>query len=192
MHRKQLLPIGMCVSFLSNAVSGLAHLHELNIIHTDLSMSNMRVTVTDTPACSQGADGRVLRISDFGGAISAMGIVAPCTRLITTEYGRAPETILRDSNVTEAVDLWCLGVVALALSCGSLVFYRRNGLEPRVQHLLQASEEDESIPGRRTLANQVAVLGPLDEANFPGCTSLPGWSDLQSVIDPGLCWLTPW
>ena len=53
--------------------------------------------------------GGVLRISDLGGAVSAIGMVIPEEKVKTTEYVRSPEVILGERELTPAVDLWALG-----------------------------------------------------------------------------------
>ena len=121
-HRRRILPQALCVSFVSDMVGGITHLHLMEIIHTDLSMSNLLVS-SSTPASSQVKQGHVLRIADLGGAVSAVGLVLPSNRVLSTESVRAPEALLGDTQPTVAVDLWSLGVVTMALTCGSLFFF---------------------------------------------------------------------
>ena len=191
--RRRMLPSAMAIRFVTHAVSGVAHLHELGIVHTDLSMANMLV-----------GSGDILRICDLGGAANAYDMVLAAGKEITTEYVRAPEVLLGTRHPTLAVDLWALGVVTMALLSGSLVFWRMPCLEPRVNGLLsptyglEPSEKgqprhadiaDLLSPVRRacksgvaTLANQVAFLGPIYEDVWPGCGRLPGFKDMGPII----------
>ena len=200
-HRRGLLPIDTCVALVADLVHGIVHLHEHGIMHSDLSMANMLVGPSSSGVLQASSSGSShgeqlteparlyrLRITDLGGALSASGIVLSTDKIISTEYIRAPEIILGESKPTAAVDLWALGVVAMALACGSLVFWRPDGLEPSVPGLLPALDGDgpsDSIPGERTLANQAAVLGGLGEAAFPGCSLLPRWAGVQDLLKPG-------
>ena len=194
--RRRVVPTEMCFGFVSDLVHGLSHLHGCDVVHTDLSMANMLVGPSSSGACSHACASSsasshgVLRISDLGGAVCAFGIVLPVDKIISTEYVRAPEIILGDRKPTEAVDLWALGVVIMALACGSLVFWRPVGLEPSVEGLLPAydaaSSADQTssplVPGSRTLQNQVAFLGAIGEGVYPGCTDLPRWSTMQNQL----------
>ena len=196
-QRRRVVPMNLCCGLASDLLHGVAHLHDSGIVHTDLSMANMLVGPLSSSS-SASSHGR-LRITDLGGAISALGVVLPAEKIISTEYVRAPEVILGERKPTEAVDLWAVGVVIMALVCGSLVFWRPEGLEPSVEGLLPAGDDAESaeptssllMPGARTLANQVAVLGSICEDVFPGCRALPHWSKLQDEIRGSALCLQP-
>ena len=174
--RRRLLPLAMVQNVLGQFAAGLGHLHHCGMVHTDLSMANLLVARSGfEPRC-----GDVVRIADLGGAVSATGMVMPAGKIVSTEYIRAPEVILGERELTSAVDLWALGVVALALCCGSLVFYRMEGFEPRVQGLASQGEV-EVFPGSVTFGNQVAFLGTVGLE--PSLGALPRWSLARELAE---------
>jgi serine/threonine protein kinase len=140
--RRRLLPWQQAQRFLKQAVDGVAHLHALDIVHTDLSMANMLIGRVQ----GNGFDprGDVLRIADMGGAVCAHGMVLSPDETITTEYCRAPEIFLGHPKPTAAVDVWALGIVAVALLCGSTLFWRPEAYEPARSGL---SQETPAIRG---------------------------------------------
>ena len=168
-QRRRILPLEMVQSCLRQTAAGLGHLHACGIVHTDLSMANVLVA-------SGGFEprrGGVVRIADLGGAASAIGMVIPEKKVKSTEYVRSPEVILGERELTPAVDLWALGVVALGLCCGSLVFCRVQNLDPAVQGLNMVDEVEEIFPGSVTFGNQVAFLG--SGGLEPSLGALPRW-----------------
>ena len=67
----------------------------------------------------------------------------------------------------------------MALCCGSLVFYRIDGYEPRVHGLARESELS-VFPGSVTFGNQVAVLGAGGLESSLG--ALPRWSQACELV----------
>ena len=200
-HRRQLLPPPVCIAALRQVAAAVGHVHDVGLVHTDLSMANMLVSSGKASALSHASEGHLVRLADFGGAVSAVGALLPEHRTITTEYARAPETLLGDKQPTQAVDMWALGVVTMALTCGSLVFYRRSDIEQSANGLFWCLDDPEdvssgseprplSLPGHRTLANQISVLGTLTEDLFPGCSALPRWASMQEAICREPLWPT--
>ena len=189
-QRRRLVCTRTCLSFLSDLLHGLVHLQDLDIIHGDLSMGNMLLQASRVLASSQDACGYTLRIADLGRAMCASAFVLPADEDITTEYARAPEMLLGSREPTMCLDLWAVGICALALFSGSLVWHRIPGLEPSLPGLFSCVNAGfqgldstlHDIPGLRTFRNMVAVLGAPSEDNFPGCSSLPLWHRLGPVI----------
>ena len=157
--RRRLVSPGVAHGFILQGAAGVAHLHELGIVHTDLSMANMLLN-------HEG-----LRLADFGGAATAADLVFKKHVVVTTEYARAPEVFLGARELSSAIDVWSLGVCAMALLTGSLPFWDGPGLEPT------------GIRSGNTLANQVAFLGPVSSEVWPGCLSLPLFHELQATVE---------
>jgi len=93
-QRRRVVPISQSIVLIRDLSSAIAHLHHVGVIHADLSMSNMLIALTGSAAASQERSWPCLRVTDFGGAVSASGVVLPADTVITTESARAPEVIL--------------------------------------------------------------------------------------------------
>ena len=176
-HRRRLVSPAQAHNFIGQVVSGVAHLHSLDIVHSDLSMANILV----------GGCGPSLRIADFGGAMDASSMVLKVGAVITTERARAPEIFLGTRSPTVGIDLWALGVVVVALLVGSLIFWQGEGCEPRVVGLKGLSSPVHDVgkmdaQGLPTLHNQVAFLGPVSDEVWPECASLPAYGALQALL----------
>ena len=178
-HRRRLVSPVQTHGFIAQVVSGVAHLHSLDIVHSDLSMANILV----------GGCEPSLRIADFGGAMDAANMVLKAGAVITTEYARAPEIFLGTRRPTVGIDLWALGVVSVALLVGSLIFWQGEGCEPRVVGLKGPTSPVHGVEsakmvaqGLPTLHNQVAFLGPVSDDVWPECASLPAYGALQALL----------
>ena len=57
-------------------------------------------------------------------------VLAP-GEVVTTEYVRAPEVFLGVERCTDAIDVWAIGIVGVALLCGSTIFWRPEPYEPK-------------------------------------------------------------
>ena len=167
-QRRRVLPLGMLPDLLGQIARGLGHLHLCGLVHTDLSMANLLVGRSGLEPLALC----LVRIADLGMSVSAIGLVLPQGREVSTEYIRAPEVILGLRELTTAVDLWALGVVSLALCCGTVIFHRVDGYEPQVPGLDQAEGQNVFV-GSRTFGNQVAFLGR--DGLEPSLGALPGW-----------------
>ena len=161
-RRRGVGPLQQVQKLARQATAGLGHLHQLDIVHADLSMANMLLT-----------EDLHLRISDLGGAVTSVdGRVSAPSHVGTTEYVRAPEVILRSPQATHAIDAWALGVVCMGLLCGSLVVWRASEHDVPHPELLMADDpvdgaEPRDCPGLRTIANTARLLGPLPESLWP-------------------------
>ena len=178
-HRRRLVAPMQAHAFVLQLVSGVGHLHRLDIVHSDLSMANVLV----------GGCEPSLRIADLGSAMDAASMVLKPGSVITTEAWRAPEVFLGTLRPTVAIDLWGLGVLAVALLTGSLIFWQDEGCEPRVLGLKGHSSpvqglarKNMDVQGLPTLHNQVAFLGPVSDEVWPECASLPAYVALQPLL----------
>ena len=158
--RRGLLDRSLAARYILHTCLGVNHLHELGIVHKDLSLSNLLLSSS-----------HVVKVADMGTAMSARSILAPTDHPVTTLYVQAPEIMLRDGSpgqqCAETVDCWSVGVVAMALWTGELpfIFWPKN-------------VESADAEGW-TFAAQLRLLGPITEESWPGHDALPRWSELS-------------
>ena len=103
---------------LHNLVSGLFHIHSLNIVHRDIKMDNLLV--------HKNPDGsKKLKICDFGMATKASSRKPLFTVCGTPDY-MAPEVISQEGYNTK-VDIWAAGVFLYILLNGIPPFQSNDG-----------------------------------------------------------------
>lgn len=109
---------------MNQILSGLAHLHDLGIIHRDLKGSNILI----------GKNGAV-RLTDFGLAKALCGKVRETRNLpeftnrVITLWYRAPELLLGCSRYGPEIDIWSVGCIFLELFTKEAVFRGENELQ---------------------------------------------------------------
>lgn len=135
-------------SFMHMIVSGLAQCHELGMAHRDVKPNNMLI----------GADGAV-KLSDFGLArfIGTPGL--NYSPQAFADWYRPPEMLLGARKYSPVVDMWAAGCVLAELLLREPLFYVE-GAAP--SELAQA-------------AKVFSIVGPPDEATWPGCSDLPSF-----------------
>jgi len=145
-------------------LEGLAYMHELSIVHTDLKTENILITTEELKDDGQAPD---IKIIDFGSAIFEEDYHP---HVITTRDYRAPEVIL-DLGWSYPCDLWSMGCMFFEMATGLPLFITRDDLE----HLAMMEQ----------------VLGPIPEAISKksvgsSCTGLVGcvqvWSKDEEVF----------
>ena len=118
---------GEVVQLTYQSVDAMAHLHDLDIVHGDLSFNN--ILVRHVGACQYD-----VKVADFGACTASVGLGR--RKPACSEHVRAPELFLRlpARSVTTTVDVWALGVLLGSVSCASLLF---EGIE----HIVKARSE---------------------------------------------------
>lgn len=91
-------------------LSGLAHMHSLNIIHCDLKPENIAFRNSNKSS---------IRIIDFGSSCFADTIIF---NYIQSRFYRSPEVLLQCGKYDSAIDIWSLGCIILELLLGEPVF----------------------------------------------------------------------
>jgi serine/threonine protein kinase len=153
--RKGLFDRQMIIRIFGDVCRGVKHVHDLGIVHTDLSANNLLY--------SQGR----LKVADLGCSSCAATWVLPASER-GTAHSRAPELWLAFEGkhaskvpaasqlpltISTAIDCWSLGVCLGMLLTGQFIF--------------------------ESFADIVSSFGPLTDTEWRGCTSLPGYKTLK-------------
>ena len=154
------VPESLAKGFMLMLLRGLAHLHELGIIHRDIKPHNLLFS------CSG-----VLKICDLGlcrilpekmpkqQGTKATEENHAWTLQVGTHYYRAPELLFGDRGYTEAIDIWAAGCVMAELLNGEPLF-------PGVGDLEMIGKISE-------------LLGTPCEETWPGISQLPDYGKLM-------------
>lgn len=183
-RRRRLFPMDVSVELIRQMVAGVAHLHSAGVVHTDISMGNLLVN-----------QGTRLKVADLGCAVDASSLVLRPGDTLTTLATRAPELLLGALQVGAAVDLWSVGVVAMSLLAGTLLFWRSARVEKPIDGLwapearIPGFEPSDTGHWKETsamavYANQVAFLGPPPVSEWPEAMGWPGFEPSRHLPGP--------
>jgi serine/threonine-protein kinase len=115
-RREGALPLARVVELLLPVVSAVAELHAAQILHRDLKPANILLAHTSAGICPKVADFGVSRYKDGTSGVTSSGVV-----LGTYPY-MAPEQVHANTEATEQIDQWALGVTLYECATGSLPF----------------------------------------------------------------------
>jgi len=140
------LSLAAVQSYLSQLLSALAHLSRHNIIHADLKPDNLLVS----------EDFSTVKVCDFGSAMLCGSAQALPTPYLVSRFYRAPEVIL-GFPPRPTLDLWSVGVTAIELFTGHVLFPGANNNNMVHQHLFFAGSPSNKVIRQHLL--QVLKLG---------------------------------
>lgn len=155
--RRGMLDRSLSSRYMLDIVRGVGHLHDLSMVHADLSMKNLLV----------GID-HVVKVADLGAAFSASTFLVG-SEARTTAYVRAPEVFLGTTTPTASIDSWAVGVVGLALFTGDCPFvHGENDVDVwRAQIKLLGFPTESSWPGHGALPEWKKMQIAADVAKSP-------------------------
>ena len=107
------IPERVASQFIKHALSGLAYLHEHNVIHLDVKSANLLVNTNG-----------VVKVADFGCGVRFEvdgGQTAADGRTTGTLPFMAPE-VITERRFSTACDIWSMGCTVLEMVCGGLVW----------------------------------------------------------------------
>jgi serine/threonine protein kinase len=185
------LPESLAKGFMLQLLRGLAHLHELGIIHRDIKPQNLllsssgRLKICDMGLCRLSPDlvqGRAAQPDD----------IHIWTLHVGTHYYRAPELLLGDRGYTKAIDIWATGCVLAELLCGEPLFPGLGDFEllSLISSLL-GSPSEQTWPGVSHLPDFGKILFK-ERQRVDMRTNFPSWSaeaidlfEKMIVYEPG-------
>jgi len=107
---RKTLPLGIAHTVATGVLQGVAHLHDIGIIHQDIKSSNILLD-------DQGR----AKLCDFGLAMATRGEVKVDREIITLWY-RAPELLMGCGSYDKSVDDWAVGCILLEMLVGGVAF----------------------------------------------------------------------
>ena len=116
----------------------LTHGHEKGVIHRDLKPANIMI-------CDSAARGLTVKLIDFGVAKVRESLVAPTTELASwfgTQDYMSPEQLRGERELTDASDIYALGLIAYETLVRRRVFETKSVIE---QYRLQELEQFKSL-----------------------------------------------
>ena len=139
------LELTRIVSYTRQMLAGLAFCHAKSVMHRDLKPQNLLVS----------ADGRTLKLADFGLARHFTRAGRALTPEVITRWYRAPEILLGKTSYKCSVDMWSVGCIVAEMA-NDRAFLQGDSEIDQLHRIFQ-------------------VLGtPTDEV-WPGVQSLPFW-----------------
>lgn len=149
------VPESLAKGYMLMLLRGLAHLHELGIVHRDIKPHNLLISTSGIlKICDMGLcrliQERTEGSSDEGHA---------WTLQVGTHYYRAPELLLGDRAYSKGIDIWAAGCVMAELLNGEPLF--------------------PGISDFELLGLISSVLGSPSEENWPGISHLADFGKIM-------------
>lgn len=113
------LPVPTVRSFLRQILAGVGFCHTYRVLHRDLKPHNLLIS----------ADGRQLKLADFGLARLSAIPNGPYTFEVVTLWYRAPELLLGANRYSTAIDVWSVGCIFAEMATGMPLFPGRSDID---------------------------------------------------------------
>lgn len=164
--KQKLLPEMTAQHFFKQLTEGVAYCHREKMIHRDLKLENLLLTKESDPNNLP-----VLKIVDFGIAGICSNFDIDNVDAGTLKY-MAPEQLQgKHKAVTQAVDIWAMGIILYAMLFGQLPF-NGNGKRQILEGILETRIEYSSkiyctlSMEVKDLLSQLLHLNPLERINI--------------------------
>jgi protein kinase len=110
---------------LHQALQAVAYVHRNGYMHRDIKPENFLI--------SEGLEGQILKLADFGLARSINDHQSKLTEYVSTRWYRAPELALSTLNYNQSVDIFALGAMMAEMYLGRPLFPGRTEQEQLIQ-----------------------------------------------------------
>ncbi len=196
LRRRGAFPAPKAVRIMQEIAAVAAHFHAQGVVHRDLKSSNIKVD----------SEGRV-KVLDFGIARrQAADRLTMTGAVVGTPHALAPEQI-RGEKVSEAVDVWQLGVLFYELLTGRLPFEYETANELYARILTGEYARAAEIPGQlekvvgkclekdpaRRYADGARLSAALLDWQRPAARHVPYWAyALAGTVLAVILLLAPW
>lgn len=137
------LPIGTAIGYTRQILAAVRFAHRKGIIHRDIKPHNILI----------GAEER-LKVTDFGIARAGASQMTEVGSIMGTAQYLSPEQA-RGTSVTEASDLYSVGVVLYEMLTGQVPFGGDSPLEIAMKHLNEAPRPPSEAAGRNGVPEEL-------------------------------------
>jgi polo-like kinase 4 len=160
-HHQQ-LPENNAVHIIKQLLSALAYLHEHNIVHRDLKLSNILVVNQWTDNAANAEQQITVKLCDFGLAIQLKSTQEEHHTICGTPNFIAPEVALQQNHAFPA-DIWSIGCLFYTLLAGVPPFEHGNvqdtfGAIVRVEYQLEPLKHIVSPEGQQFLESLLQLV----------------------------------
>ncbi|ADE20026.1 serine/threonine-protein kinase [Mycoplasma crocodyli] len=113
----------IAIMYARQIANGISKIHNLGIIHRDIKSENIMIT-----------NDQKIKIIDLGISFDTSKSVNNVPNSVCTSYYNAPETIENSNNISNAVDIYSLGILIYEMLTGKYPFKGSTPIETILMH----------------------------------------------------------
>ena len=173
--------IGSRLALFAKVCDAVAYLHRHGVVHRDLKPSNIFITAEGEPKLLDFGIAKLLAGAD--GASIATALTQTGQRLLTPDYA-SPEQV-RGGPVTEASDVYALGVLLFELLTGRRPYRRRGRTLHQIERVILEDEptRPSSAVTQPVIVDGGVTDGPERAASLRGTTTERLRQQLRGDVD---------